>query len=188
MSTCLKRAAARALAVTTLALSAAGAANAAYIHAALTKVGGDTWDASFTVGADPGQTVGAFSVYFDWTQVSNIQVLGSPVDWDSIAIQADGGLASDGFFDALALAGGIADGDSLGGFVARFDWADPAGPSTLRFTINDPVTFEALERGAVELTSGGGGNSVPEPAPVALAALGLLAATVARRRPEQARP
>ena len=63
MSTCLKRALARALAAMAFTLAAAGAANAAYIQADLTRVGGNTWDASFTVGEDRGQAVTAFSIY-----------------------------------------------------------------------------------------------------------------------------
>ncbi|MBL0150614.1 MAG: hypothetical protein IPP87_18765 [Ideonella sp.] len=122
------------------------------------------------MSADPGQTVEAFSIYFDWTQVSKILVWATPGDWDSLAIQADGALASDGYYDALALAAGIFDPKALGGFIARFDWADPAGPSMLRYTINDPVTFQVLESGATQT-----GQSVPEPLSVWLVCLGLAA-------------
>ena len=179
MSSCLKRALARALAASAFALCAASTASAAVVTADLTRVAGNTWDASFTVRADPGQTVEAFSIYFDWTQVSNLVVWASPADWDSLTLPADAALASDGLFDTLALAGGITEGSSLGGFTARFDWADAAGPSMLRYTINDPVTFAELELGAAAITIGGGGGSnVPEPASWALilVAMGGLAA------------
>ena len=182
MSTCLKRTLARALAATAFTLAAAGTANAAYIQADLTRVGGNTWDASFTVGADAGQTVEAFSIYFDWTKVSNLQVWGSPSDWDSLVVQADGGLASDGYFDALALADGIVAPKDLGGFIARFDWAESAGPTMFSFTINDPVTFDALEAGAVDVTTNGGGGTIPEPGTLALLALAGAAAWGRRRR------
>lgn len=188
MLNCLKRTVARVLTATAFAACALHTANAAHIDADLTRVGGNTWDASFTVSADPGQTVEAFSIYFDWTQVSNILVWATPGDWDSLAIQADGGLASDGYYDALALAAGISDPKALGGFIARFDWADAAGPSMLRFTINDPLTFVALESGSAALTSGGGGGtSVPEPTSGLLVALGLLLAAMARSSSNQQR-
>jgi hypothetical protein len=182
MSTCLKRALARALAATAFTLAAAGAANAAYIHADLTRAGGNTWDASFTVGEDPGQTVEAFSIYFDWAQVSNLMVLASPTDWDSLAIQGDSALAADGIFDALVMAPSASAGKALGGFSARFDWADPAGPSALRFTINDPVTFDAVESGAVDVTTNGGGGTIPEPGTLALLAVAGAAAWGRRQR------
>lgn len=181
MSSTLKRTATRLLAAVALTLQAAAPASAAHVEAVLSRVGGNTWDISFTVGADAGQTVEAFSVYFDWTQVSNIQVLASPLDWDSIAIQADSGLASDGLFDSLALGAGIGEGTSLGGFVARFEWAGATGPAGLRYSVNDPLNFDTLETGDVTLTTDGGGT-VPEPAPGALVALGLLAAVMASKR------
>jgi hypothetical protein len=175
---------ARIAASTALVLSAVGAAEAAYIHADLVRVSGNTWDASFTVGADPGQTVEAFSIYFDWTQVSNLMVQAAPGDWDALALQGDSGLASDGIFDALALAGGISDRVGLGGFVARFDWADAAGPRALRYSVNDPLSFDVLEGGSLVLTAGavGGGTSVPEPSGMALLLVGLGAATAVRLR------
>ena len=183
MSSCIKRAAARALAAAAVALSAVGAANAAYIHADLTHVGGSTWDASFTVGADPGQTVEAFSVYFDWTKVSNLQVWASPGDWDNLVVQADGALASDGYYDALALADGITDTKVLGGFIARFDWADSNGPTALRFTINDPLTFAQIEQGVAALTNDGAGPTpVPEPAGWPLIFAGMASLVVAGRK------
>lgn len=181
MSTCLKRAVARALAATAFALTAAGTATAAFVHADLTRVGGNTWDASFTVGADPGQTVEAFSIYFDWTQVSNLLVWASPTDWDSLVVQADAALASDGYLDALALATGIVEPKALGGFVARFDWADAAGPTLLSYTINDPVTFKVLESGRVINTSAPP-NAAPEPASLLLSVLALALGRSVRRR------
>lgn len=184
MSSTLKRTATRLLAAAALTLQAAAPASAAHVEAVLSKVGGNTWDISFTVGADTGQTVEAFSVYFDWTQVSNIQVLASPLDWDSIAIQADSGLASDGLFDSLALGAGIADGTSLGGFVARFEWAGATGPTGLRYSVNDPLNFDALETGDVALTTDGVGP-VPEPGPASLLLAALVAAVVGRRHADR---
>jgi len=182
MLNCLKRTVARVLATTALAACALNTASAAHIDADLTRVGGNTWDASFTVSADPGQTVEAFSIYFDWTQVSNILVWATPGDWDSLAIQADGALASDGYYDALALAAGISDPKALGGFIARFDWADAAGPSMLRFTINDPVTFDSLETGVVDLGTNGGGGAIPEPGTLGLMLTALAAVATSRSR------
>lgn len=181
MSYLPKRTLARAIANVTLAACAVGTASAASIKAELSKVGGNTWDVAFTVSADPLQTVEAFSIYFDWTKVSNLLVWASPVDWDSLAIQADSALSSDGYLDALALADGITDPKALGGFIARFDWADAAGPTSFHYTINDAVTFDALESGEI-LVAG----SIPEPLSAWLLGIGL-AALVAPRIQRQAK-
>lgn len=155
-----------------LAIGAAGAVNAAYIHGDLSHVGGNTWDVSITADADPGQPIESFTVYFDWTQVSNLTVWGTPLDWDSIVVQADSALQADGYYDVLALATGITAPKALGGFIARFDWADAAGPKFLRYTVNDPVSFDSLERGVIDMIPGGG--TVPEPSTYAMSVLGLL--------------
>jgi hypothetical protein len=158
-------------------LSVAGTSHGAVVTHSLMSFGGNTWEVEFTVTADPGQTVEAFSVYFDWAMVSNIQVLGSPADWDSLALQADSS-PSDGLFDTLALVAGIGPGQTLGGFSARFDWASAGGPTSFRFSINDPVTFASLETARTTAAGGPSVNPVPEPSTwvLSLAALGLLAA------------
>ncbi|MFO1341083.1 MAG: PEP-CTERM sorting domain-containing protein [Burkholderiaceae bacterium] len=181
MSSRLMRAAARMAAAVALAACALPHAGAAFVQADLSRVGGNTWDASFTVGADPGQTIESFTIYFDWTQVSNLQVWATPGDWDSLVVQADGALASDGYYDALALADGITDPKVLGGFIARFEWADPDGPGALRFTVNDPTTFAVVEEGAVDLRTGGGAG-VPEPGTGTLIMAALVATVTCRRR------
>ncbi len=173
MSYKLKTVAASWIAGGALAIGATGVANAAYIQGDLSRVGGNTWDLSITADADPGQPIESFTVYFDWAQVSNLTVWGTPPDWDSIVVQGDSALQADGYYDALALATGITAPKALGGFIARFDWADAAGPHFLRYTVNDSVTFDVLDRGVVDLNTGGG--SAPEPATFLLVAAGALA-------------
>lgn len=186
MSFNARAAAARLLASGALAVGAFGAADAAYIQGDLSRVGGNTWDVSITVDADPALPIESFTVYFDWAHVSNLTVWATPLDWDSIVVQADSALASDGYYDALALATGITAPKALGGFIARFDWADPAGPQFLRYSINDPVTFDALDRGLLDLGIGGGGTmSLPSTAALAVAACALMAG---RRRATEPSP
>lgn len=182
MSSRVKRSLTHIAAATAFVIGAASTANAATVAADLTKVGGNTWDASFTVEAGLGQTVEAFSIYFDWAQVSNLMVWASPADWDSLAVPQDAALMSDGYFDALALAAGISNPKALGGFIARFDWVDAAGPAMLRYTINDPLTFDELESGTAALSLGGGVvTSVPEPSTSLLLSLAFCVAALGRR-------
>lgn len=175
MSSRLKRTLARA--ATAFAMCAAGTASAATVQAELSKVGGNTWDVSFTVGEDPGQLVEAFSIYFDWTQVSNLVVTASPADWDSLAIQADSALAADAILDSLVMVPSVSAGKALSGFGARFDWMDAAGPAVLRYTINDPLTFAPIQDGAVSFVVT---TSVPEPTSGSLAALAILALALSK--------
>lgn len=182
MSSFPNRTLVRAVATVALAACAASTASAASIKAELSKVGSNTWDAVFTVEADPGQTIDAFSINFDWAQVSKLMVQASPGDWDSIAIQADSALAADGLFDSLALGTGIPESTNLGGFVARFDWADLAGPASFLYTINDPISFSPIESGHAQLTFIGNPSPIPEPMSWALLVAGLLATTSTRYR------
>ena len=178
-----KRASMRTMAALGCAAALSSTASAAYISADLVRAGAHTWDVNFTVSADPGQVVEAFTVYFDWTQVSNLQVWGTPLDWDSLVIQADSALMADGFFDTLALATGISDPKAPGGFVARFDWADDAGPTGLRYTVNDPLYFDVLQVGTIDLSAGGSDGSIPEPHVIGLLLIALAKLAVGRPRP-----
>jgi hypothetical protein len=84
--------------------------------------------------------------------------------------------------DALLMgAGGISAAAPLAGFEISFDWLAAVAPAALRFTVNDPVSFAALETGTT--VAMGSSAAVPEPASWALLALSPgLAASVARRR------
>lgn len=165
-------------------LACASSSHAAQIQTTFSQVAANTWDVSFEVTANAGQTIEAFSVYFDWTKASNILVQASPGNWDSLAIQGDALLSSDGIFDSLPIGPGISAGTSLSGFAARFDWADTTAPAALRFTINDPVTFGVLEPGFTVMAA-----PVPEPAAwlLMLTALGA-GATLRRTRPSAGAP
>lgn len=168
-------------AVTCAMLAAASSAAAADVRTTVSKVGSSTWDVSFSVMAGAGQTVEAFSVYFDWARASNIRVQASPGSWDSIAIEGDASLSADGFFDSLALGAGIASGATLGGFTARLNWLDAGGPGALRYTINDPMSFAALESGTT-VAAAAPMAPIPEPSTWALMAFGLAATCAAQKR------
>lgn len=162
-----------------------GAAMATLVTQTLVHAGGSTWTASFSVANDGSpDAIESFTIYLSVGQASNLAMAGSPPGWDSLVVQPDPALGADGFFDSLASADGIADGSSLGGFTVRFDWADPAGPSALRFTINDPVTFDSLEVGNVEPNTGGG--TVPQPATLLLVVAGAAALAAHRREKRRA--
>ena len=148
--------------------------NATVIDATGFNVAGDRWQFDYVVDNDTlGFDIEEFTIWFDLGLFDNLDVVASPADWDSIAINPDGSIPDDGFFDSLALAAGIAPGDILGGFSVQFDWLGDGSPISQFWEIIDPFTFDVLDEGETNVTI----VRVPEPATLALllAALGLLA-------------
>lgn len=171
----------RALAAAGCLFAAGGSTHAAVVQAQFSPLGGDSWAAAFTVSATGAQVIESFTIFLDAAWARNVVVQASPAQWDTLAVQADLALASDAFVDALLVGpNGITAAAPLAGFEITFDWLDVAAPASLRFTVNDPLTFAALETGNTVVPSNG---AVPEPATVALIAIALWAsASTARKR------
>lgn len=154
-------------------LFAAPISNATVIDATGFNVVDNRWQFDYVVNNDTlAIDIEEFTIWFDLGLFDNLDVVASPADWDSIAINPDGSIPDDGFFDSLALAGGIAPGDLLGGFSVQFDWLGGGDPISQFWEIIDPFTFEPLDSGETNVTI----VRVPEPGTLALlfAALGLL--------------
>jgi hypothetical protein len=61
-----------------------------------------------------------------------------------------------------------------------FDWLLDGAPGSQRFDIIDPTSFALIDTGFTSLAAPA--TSVPEPAPLALFGVGLLAFALLRRR------
>ncbi len=162
----------RKLCAALLLCAATSAAQAIIVQHELTQGAGNHWTVKFDITNDGSlPEVSNFTVYFDWAYASNLQLLASPGTWDTIVIEPDTALSSDGFVDALVLdpVDALLTSQSLGGFELEFDWAAAASPASFQFTVNDPDTLEVLESGSSIRAA----HSIPEPATGWVAALGL---------------
>ncbi len=150
-------------------------ARAAIITGELTDLGSSQWSLDLTLTNDGAQGINEFSVYFSEALFSNLQLLSTPSDWDSIVAQPDIFLSSAGFFDSynpLALL----QGQSQSGFSLSFTYLGQGLPSELSFDIFADH-FQWLSSGV----SNPALASVAEPAPIALLLLGLLCVARIRR-------
>ncbi len=133
------------------------------------NVSATTWEYNYTVINDTlSSSLEEFTVFFDPGLYKNLSVATSPTGWDPLAIQPDAALPDDGFYDALALSGGIAPADAVGGFTVQFDFLGAGKPSSQRFDVVDPVTFTTRDSGITQRVS-----AVPLPAAAGLFLSGL---------------
>lgn len=133
-------------------VTAASNATAAVITYELTADTGNRWIYQYTVSAaasDP--VIEEFTVFFDPARYANLLLVSAVPGWDLLAIEPDPALPADGFFDALALTGGIAPGSSVGGFSISFEFIGNGRPGEQAFDIVDPVSFATISSGFTRL-------------------------------------
>jgi len=118
------------------------------------------------------------TIWFDYGLFDNLAVetIGPPGwEWDEIVVQPEPIIGDDGYYDALALGGGIEQGQTVVGFAVSFDWLGVGEPRPQFYEIIDPATFEAIDSGF----------TVPEPSIVLLLGLGILALPKRQKRDEK---
>lgn len=170
------------LTVLALILVLATPAAATTIVYSATSLGGTSWRYDYSVTNDSlGAALAEFTVYFARGSYANLVVAATPPGWDPLVVQPDADLPADGFYDALALAGGIAPEATQDGFAVTFDYLGPGTPGAQAFEVVDPGSFAVLDTGATA--------PVPLPGAAGLAGAALAAAAVrARRRQARAPP
>jgi hypothetical protein len=140
----------------------------------LVALGGDDYRYIYSITNDgslgSGVALQLFDILFDPAQYLEssltITTPSSPgADWDQIFLASSPGVSA--AYDALALAGGIADGTTVAGFSVDFHWIGTGTPGVQSFEIYDPGTFALLEQGVTA-------SPVPVPAAMWLFSSGLL--------------
>ena len=136
----------------------ANSAAAATIAYTATDQGSGRWRYDYVVAnAAADSPIEEFTVYFALGAYANLAVVLPPsANWDSLVAEPDADIPDGGYFDALALAAGIAPGASLGGFAVTFDYLAAGTPGAQSFEIVDPHTFVVLSSGTT--------TAVPVPA------------------------
>jgi len=129
-------------------------AHATGVQYDLLALGGSDYRYIYTVENDgtlgAGMSIGLFDVMFDPAlyNESSLTVTTPAVpgnEWDEIVLASAPGVPA--AYDALALAGGIADGTAIGGFAVDFTWLGTGTPAGQPFAVYDPVSFALLEEG-----------------------------------------
>ncbi len=161
-------------------------ANAVIIESEVSSLGGTEFQYDFNViNNDLVAGVEGFSVYFDYTLFEIIDVVASPVDWDSFV--ADFGLLpEDDFFDSFFLVDPIALGDSLDGFSVSVNYLGTASAPEAAgnlFEVYDG-NFAILEAGVTTekvVIPPPNPNPIPEPGMLSIFGLALLFAGMRKR-------
>lgn len=154
--------------------------NATIITYDLANLGENRWEYTYSVTNDfLISAIDEFTIYFDLASFENLKIGSAPAGWDPLVIQPEPGFEADGFYDALALAEGIATGVTLGGFSVSFNWLLSGIPGSQLFEVVDPSSFEVLEGGNTLASSA---TPVPEPASLLLFGSGLTCFAAMRKR------
>lgn len=153
---------------------AAPLSQAASINSAYTSLGGGNWLLDLTVVND-GTPLSFAGFTVDLPDASNIVLIDSPAQWDTLVIQPDLELPDAGFVDSYVPdpAHYLAPGQSQGGFRISFSFAGTPGATP--FVLSD-ANFEPLYFGTTTVTA------VPEPHAALMALLGLAALGIRAQR------
>lgn len=155
-------------------------ANASLISYDVTSLGGTTWRYDYTIANDSLEVpVEEFTVYFAAGSFLSLRSPAGPNNWDVLAVEPDTALPDDGFFDALALIGGLMPGGVQNGFSIEFDFLGSDTPGSQFFEFLT-ASLDILDVGFTQPAAAPA--PVPEPASGPLFASALAWVTFRKLR------
>jgi hypothetical protein len=118
----------------------------------LSSLGGSKWRYDYALDNLSGSnSISEFTIYFNRNNFSNLSLRSSAVGWDSVVVQPDLALASDGFLDALVNGIPLQPGNKATGFSVSFDFINATRPSDQQFEFINPTTFATLFSGSTTI-------------------------------------
>ncbi|PKB24705.1 hypothetical protein [Janthinobacterium sp. 64] len=90
-------------------------AQASTISYTTTYLGGVQWRYDYLFHNSKPTPLQEFTIFFNDGMYENLTSVGKVANWDVLTIQPDGALPAAGFYDGLALGGGMALMNSMGG-------------------------------------------------------------------------
>ncbi|MGV8866620.1 MAG: hypothetical protein ACOH2S_06840 [Janthinobacterium svalbardensis] len=153
------------------------AAHATSIGYTATSLGGTQWRYDYTISNTTlAVPIAEFTLFFSVGQYATLHDISTAPGWDVLLLQPDPAIPASGYFDALALAGGINPGATATGFSITFDYLGAGSPGAQPFSILDPVSFIELEAGLTQPAA------IALPSTPWLLLAGVLAMACVRRR------
>lgn len=137
------------------------------------NLGGNSWQLDFEIKNRENFVFDEITIFFDRSLYGDLSILAAPQGWDSLAVQPDESLSSDGFVDLLSLNTGISPGGNLLGISVRTNYFVAGAPTAQVFQIINPVTFDVIYEGQT--------TAVPEASTSILLVIGLLGISAWRR-------
>nr|WP_324257324.1 hypothetical protein [Cellvibrio fontiphilus] len=158
-----------------LLLCIASPAKAGLITTEYSELVGNQGTVDIHFSHDSGETIHGFSLYFSEALFANLNIISSPLDWDSIVLQPDALLGA-GLFDSFNFAG-------LSSGVARvaFTYISQSPLPALNYDFYD-ADFAVIESGTATNVT----RSVPESSGLMLIFMGLIALGLRARKQREA--
>lgn len=142
------------------------------------SLGSGVWQYNYTLeGSAPAGGFDGLTIYFEASSFGTLSAPTAPIGWDSLIVQHDTSLPSDGFFDVLRPAGRLTGNVASTSFSLRIEYLGAAFPGSQRFELYQSSPFNVVAFGETSAV-----GAIPEPSTAAFLLFGLGGVVLAGRR------